>query len=354
MQQSSYGMRDFEYIFNSPNVREVMDTALRVARCDAPVLLCGETGTGKEVLAEIIHGNSSRRHEPFVAVNCAAIPRELMESEMFGAAKGAFTGAAERKGLTMQADKGTLFLDELAEMPPELQCKMLRVLQDKRVRKIGGKSAQDADFRVISTINAEPHMLIESRKLRSDLFYRLNTVILRLPPLRARQEDILPLAEMFLKTFTVRANYTEPVWLNMEVRKAFLTNNWPGNVRQLQNEMERLVALGYTGEISLSQLSPELSNVSMTEGLCVMDSLEKTAIIATIHECHNNVTRAARRLGIGRQTLYNKLDKYRIEVVTRRKRHPIDSNGVPLANNGNGHSDGISLQEPEYRLPASV
>src|SRR5580700_1353006 len=230
-------------IFQSQAMKTVVRTIERVAPSDVSILITGESGTGKEVVADLIHNLSPRNKGPLIKINCAALPRELIESELFGSVKGAFTGAnVDREGLFRQAEGGTLLLDEISEMPIDTQSKLLRVLQDQEVRPVGGRTSYKTDCRIIAATNRKPEEAIRDGKLREDLFYRISAVSVHLPPLRERREDILPLATAFLKRFDAQAarNISGFTDAASESLRAF---DWPGNVRQLQNEIQRTVLM---------------------------------------------------------------------------------------------------------------
>jgi len=232
-----------EFIANSNLIKQVMDMALKVSKTDASVLLLGDSGVGKEEFAHFIHKNSNRNNNPFVAINMSAIPENLIESELFGYEKGAFTDAVNRKiGLFESANGGTLFLDEIAEMPYHLQAKLLRVLQEKEMFRLGDTKPIKLDIRIISATNKNLKHFIENNKFREDLFYRLNTIPLHIPPLRDRKEDIIPIAEMILKKVVKEYSLGEKV-LSEEVKKELLTYDWPGNIRELISVIERAVIL---------------------------------------------------------------------------------------------------------------
>jgi len=302
-------------IFQSPAMKSVVRTVERVAPSDVSILITGESGTGKEVIADLIHTLSPRAKGPFIKVNCAALPRELIESELFGSVKGAFTGAqADREGLFRQADGGTLLLDELAEMPVETQTKLLRVLQEKEFRPVGGRTSFKTDCRIIASTNLEVEVAIRSGKLREDLYYRISAISLGLPPLRERREDILPLANSFLRRFSAQSaraitGFTPAA--NEKLKKY----EWPGNVRQLQNEIQRAVLMTEStlidaGDLSITDapLAQEETDYSLLEGI------ERNTILQMLKETGGNKLETAKRLGIGRQTLYNKIKAYAIEV----------------------------------------
>jgi DNA-binding NtrC family response regulator len=311
----------------SKPMQEVFDTISQVAPTDAPVLLTGESGTGKELAARAIHSLSARKQGPFIPVNCAAMPEALVESELFGHEKGAFTGAVDRRiGCLEMAEGGTLFLDELAEMPVQIQAKLLRVLQDFRYRRIGGKQEMKADIRVIAATNRPPREAIEAGTLREDLFYRLTVFHIVLPPLRERPEDIDPLVKSMIETFNEKYG-THVTSLSAGTRQLFSTLRWDGNVRELRNIMERAVIIAGSGEIKDEHLplnyrsgqpaaTATLTNNGHGEaGVAVgmtLDDAERWLIEATLKHAANNKTRAAGILGISTKTLHIKLKQYRL------------------------------------------
>ena len=242
-------------IFRSAAMQEVVRTVERIAPSDVAVLITGESGTGKEVIADLIHALSPRSKNKIIKINCAALPRELIESELFGSVKGAFTGAhRDREGLFRQAEGGTLLLDEISEMPIDTQSKLLRVLQDQEVRPVGGKVSYKTNCRVIASTNRKPEEAIKDGKLREDLYYRISAISVHLPPLRERREDIMPLANAFLKRFAAQANHVISGFTPAAIER--LTGfDWPGNVRQLQNEVQRAVLLNEGNEVDVSVLS---------------------------------------------------------------------------------------------------
>ena len=307
-------------IFKSPAMQDVVRTVERVAPSDVTVLITGESGSGKEVIADLLHTLSPRNKNKIIKINCAALPRELIESELFGSVKGAFTGAhSDREGLFRQAEGGTLFLDEISEMPADTQSKLLRVLQDQEVRPVGGKTTYKTNCRIVAATNREPQGAIKEGKLREDLFYRISAISVHLPPLRERRDDIMPLAGVFLKRFAAQAN-RDIQGFNQEAIGRLTDFDWPGNVRQLQNEIQRAVLLCEGMEIDVADLS--ISNTKqvaeMSEetdsGYTLLESVERNTIVQTLKASEGNKLEAAKRLGIGRQTLYNKLKAYGIEV----------------------------------------
>jgi DNA-binding NtrC family response regulator len=305
-------------IFQSTAIQNVVRTIERVAPSDVTILITGESGTGKEVIADLIHALSKRAKNRIIKVNCAALPRELIESELFGSVKGAFTGAhADRDGLFRQAEGGTLFLDEISEMPIDTQSKLLRVLQDQEVRPVGGKASYKTNCRIIAATNRKPEDAIKDGKLREDLFYRISAISVYLPPLRERRDDILPLANAFLKRYAAQANRTLVGFSQSAVER--LTGfEWPGNVRQLQNEIQRAVLLSEGPEVNAPDLSISEIKFIPTEGhdtgFTLLEGVERNAIIQMLQETSGNKLETAKRLGIGRQTLYNKIKAYGIET----------------------------------------
>jgi transcriptional regulator with PAS, ATPase and Fis domain len=301
-------------IFQSPAMKTVVRDLEKVAPSDVAILITGESGTGKEVIADLIHALSPRRKGPLIKINCAALPRELIESELFGSVKGAFTGAnADREGLFKQAQGGTLLLDEISEMPVDTQSKLLRVLQEKEVRPVGGRTSYKSDCRVIAATNREIAEAIKLGKLREDLYYRICAISIHLPPLRERREDILPLANAFLKRYGSQAG-REMTGFSPEAADALRAFDWPGNVRQLQNEIQRAVLMGDrsvvdTRDLAITAVMSQKDNPDLT----LMEAMERNAIIQMLKETGGNKLETAKRLGIGRQTLYNKIKIYGIE-----------------------------------------
>ena len=295
-------------VFQSPAVQIIVRTIERVAPSDVTILITGESGSGKEVIADLIHSLSTRTKNRIIKVNCAALPRELIESELFGSKKGAFTGAnSDREGLFRQAEGGTLFLDEISEMPIDTQSKLLRVLQDQEVRPVGGTSSYKTNCRIIAATNRKPEEAIKGGKLREDLFYRISAISVHLPPLRERRDDIMPLANSFLKRYAAQANRTLRGFTQQAVER--LTNfEWPGNIRQLQNEIQRAVLLSEGPEVNVTDLSISDIKFIPTEGhdtsFTLLEGVERNAIIQMLKETGGNKLETAKRLGIGRQTLY--------------------------------------------------
>jgi DNA-binding NtrC family response regulator len=305
-------------IGNSPQMRKVYQTIEQAAPTQANVLIWGESGTGKELVAQTIHQLSPRALMPFVPINCAAIPETLLESEIFGHEKGAFTGASDRReGCFELADRGTLFLDEIAEMTPATQVKLLRVLQERKFRRLGGRQEQTVDVRVIAATNANPGDAVKNGKLREDLYYRLNVFAIELPPLRLRKEDLSLLVQAFLTEFNERNNKSVSA-VDPAAMRILDQYNWPGNVREVRNVVERAVILS-TGEfIEPKHLPPLVTEshdvvkavVALEPGTTVEEA-ERRLILMTLEHTRDNKTRAAEILGISLKTLHNKLNKLR-------------------------------------------
>ena len=306
-------------VFGSPIMQEVVRTIERVAPSDVTILITGESGAGKEVIADLVHAMSRRSKGRIIKINCAALPRELIESELFGSVKGAFTGAhSDREGLFRQAEDGTLFLDEISEMPIDTQSKLLRVLQDQEVRPVGGKTSYKTNCRLVAATNRKPEEAIKEGKMREDLFYRISAISVHLPPLRDRREDIMPLCNAFLKRFAAQAN-RPLIGFTQSAVERLTSFDWPGNVRQLQNEVQRAVLLCEGAAVDASDLSITAVKTagaveSQDTNFTLLEGVERNAIIQMLKETGGNKLEAAKRLGIGRQTLYNKIKAYGIEV----------------------------------------
>ncbi|MFQ5916022.1 MAG: sigma-54-dependent transcriptional regulator [Nitrospinota bacterium] len=310
-----------QFIGEARAVRRVRELLLRAAPTQAPILVAGESGVGKEVIARTIHALSPRRDGPFIVINCAAIPENLFESEVFGHERGAFTGAAARRaGAFELAHGGTLFLDEVAEMPPDLQVKFLRVLEAGRFRLVGGREEIEVDVRIVAATNRDLPQSIEEGRLRKDLFYRLNVFTLFLPPLRERREDFARLAHHFLNLFNARygksvRGFSGESWVRME------NYSWPGNVRELRNVVERAVILCPEEEVQLGHLPEALLGVSdrgeegvppekmVAVPLGPLSKVEERLIAKALDETEGKKPEAARLLGISLKTFYNKLKK---------------------------------------------
>jgi transcriptional regulator with PAS, ATPase and Fis domain len=297
-------------------MRDVYDQIRIAAATDAAVLITGESGTGKELAARSIHDLSPRAKQPFVPVNTAAIPSDLLESEVFGHEKGAFTGAIDtRIGCFEQAHGGTLFLDEIGEMPIELQPKLLRVLEDGRLRRVGGKTELQVDVRIICATNLDPMEAIDRGRLREDLFYRINVFQIQLPPLRERDSDLTLLIEYFLEQFNHKHGmHVEAI--RPETREQCQRYSWPGNVRELRNVLERAVVVAREGWIEPHHLPPYVRSPRATEEKAILPhgitaaETEKALILQTLERVNNNKAEAARQLGLDVKTIRNKLKSY--------------------------------------------
>ncbi len=305
-------------IGQSEAMREVLELVERVASSSASVLVTGESGTGKELVARALHYNSPRSERPFVPVNLAALPENLIESELFGHKKGAFTDArTDRIGLFAEADGGTIFLDEIGELAAGLQAKLLRVLQEQEIRPIGGTGTQHVDVRVVAATNRQLEEMLADGSFREDLFYRLNVIQLDIPPLRSRPDDILPLAEHFLKDACSKLDPPRAITLSQDVQSTLLGYRWPGNVRELQNLIERGTALCRGDTIGLADLPNYVRERRDTDFLSTaaarrlsLAELEREYIERILEDESGNKTRAAQRLGLDRKTLYRKLEEY--------------------------------------------
>jgi DNA-binding NtrC family response regulator len=311
-------------IGNSPGIRSVYRVIEQAAPTQASVLISGESGTGKELIAQTIHELSPRATFPFVAINCAAIPETLLESEIFGHEKGAFTGAHDRRtGVFELAHRGTLFLDEIAEMQPATQVKLLRVLQERTFRRLGGRQEQSVDVRVIAATNVDPLEAARTGKLREDLFYRLNVFNIELPALRERKEDIPLLVQSFLNEFN-RINGKNVRALEQDAMYILENYPWPGNIRELRNVIERATILAEGDFVEVKHLpamlvqrgEESLPTLTLAPGTTV-DEAERKLIILTLEHCRNNKTKAAEILGISLKTLHNKLNRIKDETGVR-------------------------------------
>jgi DNA-binding NtrC family response regulator len=311
-------------IFQSKPMQEIQELIDAMGPSDANVLIVGESGVGKEVIANTIHARSRRAGQPMVKLNCAAFPQTMIEGELFGYVKGAFTGAMhDFPGMIAAADGGTLFLDEISDMPADLQTRFLRVLQEREYRPLGSTQTMKADFRAIASTNRPvPEALAENR-LRSDLYYRLNTFQIEVPPLRKRKEDIPPLITQFVRQFAQRLGKSEPD-VSPDAFQKLLDYSWPGNVRELQNAIEYGVVLAQQGVIGVKELPAEIQLPQALQqselgglprkGVQTLDDLERQAILQALAESRGNKKKAAELLGIQRPTLYNKMKRYAIEL----------------------------------------
>jgi len=296
----------------SAAMRKVLDLARRVAQVDTTVLITGESGVGKERVARVIHDESARTAGPFVAINCGAVPETLLESELFGHARGAFTGATQdRPGLFEAANHGTLLLDEIGEVTPAMQVKLLRVLQEREVRRVGENKGRPVDVRVLAATNRDLVEEIRAARFRQDLYYRLRVVELRVPPLRERRDDVLPLARTFLAATAERAG-RKGLSLSSAAAHQLLRYDWPGNVRELENAVERATVLAAGDRIEVDDLPDEVRAIAVpTAGSpCSLAEVERKHILAVLQASDGNRAKAAATLGIGAATLYRKLKEY--------------------------------------------
>jgi len=332
LKKELYGKFKIEGIIGkSKKMLQVIDIVKKVTPTNATVLIYGESGTGKELIARAIHYNSPRKDKPFIAINCAAIPETLIESELFGYEPGAFTGANTRKiGIIEAADKGTLFLDEIAELPPLTQSKLLRVLQEKEVRRIGGKDAIKVDLRIIAATNKNLSKEVEQNRFREDLYYRLKVITVEIPPLRERKEDIPELVNFFIekysKEFGKRVNGIEEKAL-----QALINYQWPGNIRQLETVIERAIIICEKDKITLSDIQDELK-ISIPKNILDIDipdeginyeELEKEILKKALIKSNYIIAKAARLIGMSYKTFWYRLEKFGLsENFPKRENFP--------------------------------
>src|SRR6266566_3249171 len=310
-------------IFKSKPMQEIEELIDAMAPSDASVLIVGESGVGKEVIANTIHARSRRAGQSMVKLNCAAFPQTMIEGELFGYLKGAFTGAMhDFSGMIAAANDGTLFLDEISDMPPDLQTRFLRVLQERDYRPLGSTQTMKADFRAIASTNRPIAQALAENRLRSDLYYRLNTFQIEVPPLRERKQDIPPLVTFFVKQFAQQLGKSEPE-ISPEAFQKLRDYSWPGNVRELQNAMEYAVVLArqntvgvkeLPGELQLPAALQQIERSVVPQGVQSLDEMERLTILQALAQCHGNKKKAAELLGIQRPTLYSKLKRYAIEL----------------------------------------
>ncbi len=306
-------------IGDSPALRTVLGRAARaIPHPDTTVLILGETGTGKELLAKGIHAGGPRRRAPFVPVNCSALPKHLVESELFGHERGAFTDAhAAKPGLFEVADGGTLFLDEIGTLPTDVQAKLLRVLEDKCIRRVGGTKLRTVDVRILAATNGNLLDDIDAGEFREDLFFRLSVITLTLPPLRARGKDVLLVTQWYLDKLARQHGMPAPS-LTPEAHSALLAYHWPGNVRELRNGIERALLLSEDGELDVSELVPRTDRPAMIEGTipfpAALDDIATAAAKSTLELCGGNRSEAARRLHISRRRLRRLLDEDQVSA----------------------------------------
>lgn len=309
-----------DIIARSQQTVKLIKYAQKVSNSPSTILITGESGTGKEVFAQAIHNASERKDAAFVAVNCGAISPSLIESEMFGYEEGAFTGARKGgcPGKFELANSGTIFLDEIGEMPLDMQVKLLRVLQEGTVTRVGSQESKKVDVRVIAATNKDLEKEVSKGEFRLDLYYRLNVIPIHIPALRERKEDIIPLARNFMASKGEKLNKPIPEFTE-DIEEKLLNYPWYGNVRELENYIEKLVNLGDSNEFiefknNESQQAGISENVSVKKELKSLETIEREAIILTINELEGNISKVAKSLGIGRNTLYSKLKKYNINL----------------------------------------
>ncbi len=302
-------------IGKSPAFMDVQRLIHRLSNVETSVLITGESGTGKELVAKSIHSQSRRKEGPFVPANCAALPHDLLESELFGHTRGAFTGAmADYQGLFRMADGGTLFLDEIGDMPLDMQAKLLRVLQEGQVRPLGGNVEISFDTRIIAATNRDLRQEVKAQRFREDLYYRIHVVQVSLPPLRKREDDVLVLAQKFIQR-AATTNNLEVRGMTQEVAEMLLSYDWPGNVRELEHAMERAVVLAEYELITVSDLpeavrgTSKVTTVRMPQGLSTLQEAENSHLQYVLSACGGNKAQTARVLGIDRRSLYRKLEK---------------------------------------------
>lgn len=322
LRQTLADTRPEEMLGDSAPMHAVFELVGRVATTDATVLVTGESGSGKELIARAIHRQSERRDGPLVAINCAAMPEPLLESELFGHVRGAFTDAkTSRRGLFVEASHGTLLLDEIGELPLGMQAKLLRALEDRRVRPVGSSTEVPFDARLVTSTNRDLELMVAEKTFREDLFYRINVVHVEVPPLRSRGNDVLLMAQLFVKRFSDK-HKKSVVGFGPEVADKLLSYTWPGNVRELQNSLERAVALTRFEELTVEDLPPKIRDYR--PGYLVIGAAEAAGDLATLEEVEGryiarvmeivggNKVQATKILGIDRSTLYRKLERYKI------------------------------------------
>jgi DNA-binding NtrC family response regulator len=325
---------DIEIISASPKMETVKKMILKVARSNSTVLIRGESGTGKELIARAVHNQSPRNDEMFQAVNCAAINENLLESELFGHEKGSFTGAhAEKKGLFEIADRGTLFLDEIAELDVGIQAKLLRALQERKIRRVGGTHEISVDVRVIAATNRDLRAMVSDGRFRDDLYYRINVLSIDVPPLRERREDIPVLIDYFLKKHTKNTSRLI-TGLTSETRKLMIEYSWPGNVRQLESAIERAILLAESDKITLEDLPTEVRQEvgPASEGAFKLpaeginfEDVERNLITQAMEQTDYNITKAAKLLGLTFRTLQYRLEKFGIKRADGDEPSPDES-----------------------------
>lgn len=318
------GTRDEMFLFTSASMRDLDRMIAKVAPTESTVLVTGESGTGKGVIARRIHQSSQRADGPFIPVNCGAIPENLMESELFGHIKGSFTGADKaRKGLFLEADKGTIFLDEIGELPLALQVKLLHVIEEKTVRPVGSEQAKRADVRIVAATNRDLRQMVGEGKFREDLYFRLSVFHVHAPPLRERRQDILGLVRFLLQRGAKRMNYGYQLSIDPEVEEILVAYDWPGNVREMENVVDRALILADEGRITTAELPPQIARTAVPavgNGISIPESgdslraqvrrFECAVVTKAIADAGGDRRTAAQKLGIGLSSLYRKLEEY--------------------------------------------
>jgi arginine utilization regulatory protein len=309
----------FDIVGQNKEILRLKALSKKAAEADVPVLISGDTGTGKELFVHAIHNGSKRRHNPFITQNCAALPSNLLEGILFGTTKGGFTGAEDRPGLFQLADGGTLFLDEINSMPLDLQSKLLRVLQDGNIRRVGGTKIKNVDVRIIAATNVDPEVAVQNKQLRRDLFYRLNVISFSIPPLRERLDDIEVLTHFFIEKFNQRMGKSVK-GVDREVLKIFKEYPWEGNVRELEHLIEGIMSLYDTEMIQEDHIPPKIKRNLVQKPMeiremalnKVMQETEKSLIQDALRQTGDNITHASELLQIPRQTLQYKISKYNL------------------------------------------
>jgi DNA-binding NtrC family response regulator len=302
-----------EVVGDSPSIRKVMEMVNTVAKTDSTVMILGESGTGKELIARAIHSRSSRRYFPIITINCGAYPEGLLESELFGHEKGAFTGAMyRRRGKLEMADKGTLFLDEIGNISEKMQMDLLRVIETKSFTRLGGDKTIDVDFRVISATNKDLEKAIKEGSFREDLYYRLNVFSIKLPPLRERRSDIPLLARYFLNKYAQSMNKSVTDY-SPQVMELFSAYDWPGNIREVRNVVERAMVVAQGTQIQVGDISFPFPPPVTPSGGASLEEVEKDQIMKILNQTKGNIAQAAEILKISRLTLYHKIEKYHLK-----------------------------------------
>ncbi len=317
------GNKDDHFVFMSKPMQDLDRMINKVAPTDSTVLVTGESGTGKGIIARQIHQKSSRLNEPFIPVNCGAIPENLMESELFGHAKGSFTGADKaRKGLFLEADKGTIFLDEIGELPLQLQVKLLHVIEEKLVRAVGSEQTRRADVRIVAATNRDLRKMVDEGKFREDLYFRLSVFHVDVPPLRNRRQDIPELMRFLLQRGTKRHSKKGRVSIDIEVEEILENYDWPGNVRELENVIDRALILAEHGHITFADLPQQMSRLANTAMIGTSPKIsssplrdqvrifESGVIYSAISDANGDRRMAAQKLGIGLSSLYRKIEEF--------------------------------------------